>query len=160
MTRVQESPLALKAAEHIEAAYSSVDVDEVVQTIERLGFRCTVGGALIGISGASHKFDIVCKGVTTRVTIEFLQNRDEQASEIALVSSRAKFYDCAPDLGVVICLNEMNQALKGLSTFYRLSMLEAHNTREVCEKLTKLLEENSLGINCPALESTTSSDAI
>ncbi|HZW57090.1 MAG TPA: hypothetical protein VFF30_12445 [Nitrososphaerales archaeon] len=147
------------SSEPLSLVNSSINLDDIVKTLEALGFRCTVGGTLRGISGASHKFDIVCKGIGTRITIQFLANQTQEGCEVALVSSRAKFYDCSPDLGIIICRNAMNPTLKGLSTFFRLSVIEAIDTRDVCEKLSDLLSENSLTSCGPPISSESRSDS-
>lgn len=125
----------------IKTASQENHIDEVVKTLDVLRYSYELGGSLRGMSGTLHSFDILCKGNGFRVTIDFLPS-DEKDSEVAMIRSRVKFYDCSPDLGIIISLCKISEELKQLCSFYRFTIIEASDAEEASQKLAELLKNN------------------
>ncbi len=160
LPKVPDLVLAAKASLEIqqqkESRFEGVQIDEVVKTLDDLGYSYEIGGSLRGMSGAMHHFDIICKGNVVRITIDFLPTRDHPNPETVLIRSRVKFYDCSPDLGIIICLNEISDDLKRLSEFYRFTIIEAADSGEACQKLAKLLADHLISSDYGKLRTTNS----
>lgn len=121
-----------------------IDLSEVTDSLATLGYNCEVPGSLMGMSGATHVCSVVCRGNATRIIIDFLETDDEDLSESFLLNCRAKSFDCAPDLTVVVCPHSLSDGIRELTTFYRFATIEASNSAEICRKLFQLLREHQV----------------
>jgi len=127
-----------------EWVYETIRINEIINCLSGLGYKCEVRASLRGMSGVLHPFDLVCRGDNTRIAIDFLAVETAKKSELVMVGARAKIYDCSPDLGIMVCLHKMNTNLSELSKFYRFTAIEASTSEEICKKLKELLPDNAL----------------
>jgi hypothetical protein len=122
--------------------YDTVNVHEITQSLSELGYKCEVRASMRGMSGSLHTFDIVCKGNVSRIAIDFFIEGATNQAELEMVRARAKFYDCSPDLGIIVCLRKMSGEVSDLVKFYRFIAIEAADSNEICSKLREVLKEN------------------
>lgn len=119
----------------------ALDVAQLVRTLEGLGYKCEMPGSLRGMSGIAHVFDIVARGNGMRVVVQLLSPGNTDYNFTKAIAFRTKAYDCSPDLAVMISPTKASDQLKEISNFYRFALIESCETSDICEGLTKLLNE-------------------
>jgi|SRR5579872_1488404 len=124
--------------------YDTINAQEITRSMTELGFKCEIRASLRGMSGSSHTFDIVCRGSTSRIAIDFFIEGAADQAELEMVRARAKFYDCSPDLGIIVFLRKMSNEVSDLAKFYRFRAIEATDSIEICSKLMELLKESDI----------------
>jgi hypothetical protein len=137
-------PIQVSEQSQTKWIYEKIDLSLVIESLYKLGYKSEQHGSLRGMSGANHFFDLVSRGNGTRLAIDFLNARSIEEAELAMIKSRAKFYDSAPDLGVLIFLKPIPDQLCELSKFYRFSAIQASNSEELCTRLFGQMKENDI----------------
>jgi len=114
-------------------------LEPILDLLGNLGYSSQFQGTIRGISGEDHRFDIVARKDRYRIVIIVIPSSNYNSIETEMVKLRAKAYDCAPDLGIVIFPSEASQKLRDLSDFYRFALIEGTNPRNMEEGLRKAL---------------------
>ena len=117
-----------------------VAIAPIVEQLQDLGFSYEIQGTLRGMSGEEHRFDIVARRGNMIVAVNILVADRDEPDERALIGLRARLYDCAPDLGVVIYTSDASDRLKNLCKFYRMAVIEGTEARKISGDLAKSIQ--------------------
>jgi hypothetical protein len=115
-------------------------LSEVASTFESFGYSSEIGGAMRGVSGVLHEFDIVSKKDGYSIVVEVLPSFNETAI-MKLISLRIKAWDCSPDLVVVITPKnfEETELVKEMESLYNFARIDGSDQERVCAEIKNSL---------------------
>jgi hypothetical protein len=122
-----------------DAQVYGVGLDAMRQVLEKYDYQTSLKSTLRGISGALQSFDIVAMKDNVTIVIDILPSADRKKSVSALINIRAKMWDCAPELGIVVSPVKPSEEMKEMARFYKLKFVEALNETELEVKFEDLI---------------------
>lgn len=116
----------------------TIYLKEIVSTLTRMAYKVDVLGTVEGVSGVSHRFDLVLSKEKMVEVVDIIF-ADDSVTEIPVISMFAKKYDSKPARAIVIAIPRMSEEGRKLAETYGIQVVEALNVKEGVEKLLKLV---------------------
>ena len=122
-------------------------VIEAVSTLrsflESTGYTVNSPSVIKGSSGVNHQFDILAsKGEDKKIAIAVEHaDKEEAIGEQSIMSFFAKIYDIGNIPAMLIALPGLNKTATQLAAMYKLTVIEAKDSKEAVEKLKATLEK-------------------
>ncbi len=142
---------------------NGVNVTEIVDLFETLGYECQVGAELVGASGVAHPFDIIAKKGVEFIVMDLMAFRssildtpssDYEISDMltkSVLLMRIKSWDCKPTQRIILHLSsylcnedqELSQhdPVRGFLSQFDIKLIKSANMEQATRKLKSFLCE-------------------
>lgn len=124
-------------AEVVDAS-SLVLVAPIKDVVEKLGWHVESPGILVGKSGVSHRFDMVCSRSDTVVVID-LAYSSVMVNDVPIINLFASSFDTEAKHAIMIAVPAAADSAKKLADQYRIPIIEGRRSEEVCERIRQVL---------------------
>jgi hypothetical protein len=123
---------------------SIIMLEPITKTLENLGYHAEAPGSIIGKSGISHTFDIVCRQLENNKSLIInLARSNVIVSEEHVIRLFASAVDVNADNSIIIAIPAVTEAAERLANQYGITIVQASDTTSVSEKLQKMILSKS-----------------
>lgn len=116
------------------------------EMLEKLGYKTETPGVIQGKSGTQHRFDILCRkddGGSKKVVVVAINIAFSNiiVSQEPIITTFAQSYDASPDHTILLAVPAASNEAKVLAPLYKITLIEAGNAGQICDKLKQHLLE-------------------
>ena len=113
-------------------------VKPVVLLFEEEGYIVSPTGVVTGVSGASHRFDVVAEKDGERVLVDIIRS-NQAVGEFSVLHVFVKSLDVGNSKSILIVIPDLTETASKLANQYNLKIIKAKNIKEAVTNLREIL---------------------
>jgi hypothetical protein len=123
----------------------NIDIDSIVlieplrNKLKQLGYQIESPGTLLGKSGITHQFDIVCYDQHNKIIALDVVYSNILVNESHLTKHFMATFDTRPSKSIMICVPKVTEVTEKLARQCNITLIEGTGMEDISEKLRKFI---------------------